>query len=81
MCLFSIVVVGFALYFRAVAGVGLHDFNFEAFHNTLSAEQGAAIIRTARAHVTLVIWLMILTNLLWMVGAGWAMWRVERENG
>ena len=79
MCLIALAAICFAFFYRAVAGVGLFDMNFEAFKNVLSEQQGESIINHAGAQMMLVILLMVITNALWAVGIGIALFRAQRN--
>lgn len=81
LCLFSIGVVICAFFIQVMAGVGIYDNNFETFHNVLTNDQGTAIIRAARAYLAIIVALLTLTNLLWMIGFGCAIWRWKKKNG
>ena len=79
MCLFALTAICFAFFYHAVARVGLYDMNFEAFKNVLSEQQGESIANHAGAQMMLVILLMVITNALWAVGIGIALFRAQRN--
>ena len=79
MSLVALMAILLAFYARQMAGVALYDANYEAFHNVLSEEQGDGITRASRALMSLVIYLLILTNTLWVVGTGVGLWRRQRK--
>ena len=79
MCLFALTAICFAFFYHAVSRAGLYDMNFEAFKNVLSEQQGESIANHAGAQMMLVILLMVITNALWAVGIGIALFRVRAQ--
>ena len=69
LVLISAAVVAFAFYYRVMAGVFMHDSNFQTFQETLSDEQRNGILWSLRSVATGYTWLLVMTNALWLGGA------------
>ncbi len=67
---FALAAIAFALVYQKVAGVLVYDFNFQAFHDTLTSEQRDGIIRTVRSIIGLYITMLAVTNGVWLA-VGW----------
>jgi hypothetical protein len=79
LVLISAVAVAFAFYYRVMAGVFMHDSNFQTFQDTLSDEQRRGILWSLRGVATGYTWLLVITNALWLGGACYFLSRLRRR--
>jgi hypothetical protein len=73
----SAVAIGFAFFYRVMAGVFLADSNFETFRDVLTSEQQKGITWSLDAITSSYCWLLVITNVLWMVGASYLLHRLR----
>jgi hypothetical protein len=71
--------VMFACYLTVMAGVGLHDFNSDAFEHKLNEVERTGIVQTATQLMSVQVALLIATNVLWVAGVGIALWRARKR--
>lgn len=77
----TVVALGFVwIVYRTAAGIALYDSNFEAFHDTLSPQQGAEIIQTSKGQLSLVLLLLTLICLMWFGLGAAAVNRMNRAS-
>ena len=69
--------IGFAFFYRVMAGVFLYDSNFETFRDVLTSEQQKGITWSLDAITSSYCWLLVITNVLWMVGASYLLHRLK----
>jgi glucan phosphoethanolaminetransferase (alkaline phosphatase superfamily) len=77
LVLISVAAVAFAFYYRVMAGVFMHDSNFQTFQETLSEDQKRGILWSLRSVATGYTWLLVITNVLWLVGAWYFLSRLK----
>lgn len=77
LVLISSAAVAFAFYYRVMAGVFMHDSNFQTFQDTLSDEQRRGILWSLRGVATGYTWLLVMTNALWLGGAWYLLSRLR----
>ena len=69
LALMSVAAVAFACFYGVMAGVFMHDSNFQTFQETLSEGQQRGILGSLRSVTTVYTWLLAITNGLWLAGA------------
>jgi len=77
LTLASVAAIGFAFFYRVMAGVFLHDSNFETFQHVLTADQKRGITWSLDSITAGYSWLLVITNVLWMVGAWYLLLRLR----
>ena len=69
------VVVAFA--YLQFAGVWMYDSNFETFQSTLSKDEARGVMASARGLMSRYVWLLVTTNTLWVLFAGYLLFRLR----
>ena len=77
LTLASIAAITFAFFYRRISGVILYDYNFETFQHTLTADQKRGIIQSLDSITAGYTLLLVITNVLWMVGAWYLLVRTR----
>jgi hypothetical protein len=80
MLAFSIAAVVVAFLTLQLAGMWMHDSNFETFQSTLSKDEARGIVASARGLASRSVWLLVTTNALWMLFAGYLILRLRRNH-
>ncbi|MBC7820348.1 MAG: hypothetical protein IAG10_25980 [Planctomycetaceae bacterium] len=77
LSLASVVAIGFAFFYRVMAGVFLYDSNFETFQHVLTANQKHGITWSLDSITSAYSWLLAITNVFWMVTAWYLLSRLK----
>jgi hypothetical protein len=80
MLVLSIAAVAVAFLTLQLAGVWMHDSNFETFESTLSKDEARGIVASARGLASRSVWLLVTINALWMLFAGYLILRLRRNH-
>jgi hypothetical protein len=71
--------IGGSLMLYLMAGVAMHDRNFDTFQNVLTPDQQKGIILSAKGLMLPVIAVLASTNLGWIIAVGAALARQRKE--
>jgi hypothetical protein len=76
----SVAAVAVAFLTLQLAGVWMHDSNFNTFQSTLSEDEARGIVWSAHVLASRFVWLIVATNALWMLFAGYLILRLRRDH-
>ena len=77
MIVVVVIATGFSLVLYGMAGMWMHDSNFDTFQNVLDPQQGEAIIWSAQQLMWPAIAALVVTNLCWIVATVLS-WRLRK---
>ena len=75
----SVVLVGLAFFCRLLSGMALYDTHQHIFDDVLTEEQGDGIIDYFKSVIGVYIWLLVISNIIWVVGVRYLMSRFTRD--
>jgi hypothetical protein len=80
LVLISVAAVVVGLIAHRLAGVFLYDSNFETFQARLDETQIRGMTASVQTFITIHDGLLVLTNLLWIAGSGYMLWRIRHND-
>lgn len=76
----ALVAVALGIFYQQMLGVLFYAYNFQVFHNILTANQRDGIVWTARSIVRLYVVLLLVTNALWLTAAWILLSRIRKKD-
>ncbi len=77
LTLASVAAIVFAVLYRVMAGVFLHDSNFDTFQQVLTSDQRRGITWSLDSITASYCWLLAITNVAWLAVAWYLLWKLR----